>query len=145
MSTGILYPQKIPPSTITGSLFVAALNCITKCYLRSQAEKGTGNGYADWFKNHEDSYRKEGLKRLLAGVEHDNSTIYSPGIERLKGSTWKIAVTLVAKAQNLESSVVSHKRLVLCFSVIWALGRKKVLFSRFLAYGIMPVIHETLH
>jgi hypothetical protein len=66
-------------------------------------------------------------------------------VEQVQNAIFPLLEASLPKPIGGLISVVSHKRLVLCFSVIWALGRKKVLFSRFLAYGIMPVIHETLH
>jgi hypothetical protein len=47
---------------ITTSLFEAGLKCITKCFLRSLSETGTGNAYADWVRTQAESYRNAGMK-----------------------------------------------------------------------------------
>ena len=56
---------------ITVSLFEAGLKCLTKCFLLSLDEQGTGNAYADWVRIKTDSYRREGIKGLMARAAHD--------------------------------------------------------------------------
>ena len=68
MHIGNPCPQNCPQKIITISLFDAGLKCMTKCFLRSQGETGAGNGYADWVMSQIESYREEGIKRLIAGA-----------------------------------------------------------------------------
>ncbi|MDZ4854292.1 MAG: TM0106 family RecB-like putative nuclease [Nitrospirota bacterium] len=95
---------------ITTPLFEAGLKCITKCFLRSLGETGTGNAYADWVRTQAESYRKAGMKDLLAGAADDECVIGSPGAENWKTAKWRLAVDLVARAENLESSLHAVER-----------------------------------
>lgn len=88
---------------ITTPLFEAGLKCLTKCFLRSLGETGTGNAYADWVQTQAESYRNAGMKGLMAGAADDEWIIGSPGTENWKMAKWRLAVDLVVRAQNLES------------------------------------------
>jgi len=90
---------------ITTSLFEAGLKCITKCFLRSLGETGTGNAYADWVRTQAESYRNAGMKDLLAGAADDEYIIGSPETGHWKTAKWQLAADLVARAENLESSL----------------------------------------
>jgi len=95
---------------ITTPLFEAGLKCITKCFLRSLGETGTGNAYADWVRTQAESYRNAGMKDLMAGVADDEYIIGSPGTGNWKTAKWRLAVDLVAHAENLESSLHAVER-----------------------------------
>lgn len=95
---------------ITTPLFEAGLKCITKCFLRSLGETGTGNAYADWVRTQAESYRNAGMKDLLAGATDDECIIGSPGTGNWKTAKWRLAVDLVARAENLESSLHAVER-----------------------------------
>ena len=95
---------------ITTPLFEAGLKCITKCFLRSLGETGTGNAYADWVRTQAESYRNAGMKDLLAGAADDECIIGSPGTGNWKTAKWRLAVDLVARAENLESSLHAVER-----------------------------------
>ena len=95
---------------ITTLLFEAGIECLTKCFLRSLGETGTGNAYADWVRTQAESYRNEGMKALMAGVADDECIIGSPGTENWKTAKWRLAVNLVARAENLESSLHAVER-----------------------------------
>ncbi len=95
---------------ITTPLFEAGLKCITKCFLRSLGETGTGNAYADWVRTQAESYHNEGMKGLMAGAAGDEFIIGSPGTENWKTAKWRLAVNLVVRAQNLESSLHAVER-----------------------------------
>jgi hypothetical protein len=47
-------------------LFDDYLKCPTKCYLHSTGQTGTDNAYAEWVREQNDKYRKEGVQRLVA-------------------------------------------------------------------------------
>ena len=89
--------------TITSHLFEAYLKCPTKCWLRSRGEAGGGNAYADWVRTQEESYHSEGIKRLLQAVPHSERVIAPPATDNPKTAKWRLAVDLLAQAQNLES------------------------------------------
>ena len=95
---------------ITTSLFDAALKCSTKCFLRSRGETGKGNVYADWVRAQTESYRGMGIKGLMTGAEHDELIIRAPGSETLNTADWRLAVDVMAHAQNLESSLHAVER-----------------------------------
>ena len=95
---------------ITTPLFEASLKCTTKCLLRSLSETGTGNAYADWARTQAQSYCDTGTKGLMAGAAADESIIGSLGTENWKTAKWRLAVDLVARAENLESSIHAVER-----------------------------------
>ena len=96
--------------TITAHLFEAFLRCPTKCYLRSFGERETENGYADLVRTQNESYRSQGIKRLMEGAAPDEIVVGPPGMENLKTAKWRLAVNLVARAHNLESSIHAVER-----------------------------------
>jgi len=95
---------------ITAPLFEAGLKCITRCFLRSLGETGTGNAYADWVRTQAESYHNAGTNGLMAGAADDECIIGSPGTGNWKTAKWRLAVDLVARAENLESSLHAVKR-----------------------------------
>lgn len=96
--------------TVTSHLFEAHLKCSTKCFLRSLGEADTGNAYAKWVQTQNEFYRSEGLKLLMEGVPRDEYVISPPDTGHLKTAKWRLAVDLVARAQNLESSIHAVER-----------------------------------
>ena len=85
---------------LTSGLFEAFLKCPTKCYLRSTGQAESGNAYADWVREQNDAYRKEGVQRLVAAAG-DGVAATTPGVEDLKTATWRIAVDLPLDTKNL--------------------------------------------
>jgi len=53
---------------ISPAIFEAYLKCSTKCYLRAHGEAETGNFYAEWLRNQNESYRNDAISRLQAGM-----------------------------------------------------------------------------
>jgi len=90
---------------ITVSLFEAGLKCLTKCFLLSLGEQGARSAYADWVRIKTDSYRREGIKGLMARVAHNECISGLPGTVSLKSVEWRMAVDVVVYAQNLESTI----------------------------------------
>lgn len=89
--------------TITAHLFEAFLKCLTKCYLRSLCETGTENTYADWFRTRSASYHEDGIRRLIDNIPEDERVTGAAATANVKAAKWRLAVDLVAHAQNLES------------------------------------------
>jgi predicted RecB family nuclease len=110
MQFGKPYPQDSPRAKISVSIFEAALRCMTKCFLRSRGEAGIANGYAGWVMRQIESYRKDGVERLAAGVGRDDCVIGWSGMENPKASKWQLAINLVANWQNLETSLHALER-----------------------------------
>ncbi|MCX6575217.1 MAG: TM0106 family RecB-like putative nuclease, partial [Candidatus Aminicenantes bacterium] len=96
--------------TINAHLFEAFLKCPTKCYLRSLDEPGTENAYADWIRTQNESYRSEGIKRLMEGAAPGEFVVDPASTKNLKTTKWRLAVNLVARAKNLESSIHAVER-----------------------------------
>src|SRR5215831_13106628 len=83
---------------VTSYLFDAYLNCATKCWLRSRNNSGTENGYANWVTTRSDSYRGNGIKRLMDGGAQDERVPEPSGMEKLKNDTFRSAANIVAHA-----------------------------------------------
>jgi hypothetical protein len=96
---------------ITASLFDAGLKCLTKCFLRSLGEAGTGNAYAEWVRTKSVSYHREGIKRLMARAAHGECIRDLSGTGKLKTVEWRFAVDFVAHSKNLESSIHALERI----------------------------------
>ncbi|BFU90856.1 MAG: hypothetical protein NTAFB01_20430 [Nitrospira sp.] len=71
---------------------------------------GTGNAYADWVRTQAESYRHAGMKGLMAGAADDECIIGSQETKTLKTTKWRLAIDLVVRAQNLESSLQAVER-----------------------------------
>jgi hypothetical protein len=78
---------------LTSHLFEAYLKCPTKRYLRSTGQAGSGNAYAEWVREQNDAYRKEGVQPLVAAAG-DGVATTTPSAENLKRATWRLAVDL---------------------------------------------------
>jgi predicted RecB family nuclease len=96
---------------ITASLFDAGLKCLTKCFLRSLGEAGTGNAYAEWVRTKSVFHRREGIKRLMARAAHDEYIGGLSGTENLKTAEWRFAMDFVASSKNLESNIHALERI----------------------------------
>jgi hypothetical protein len=96
---------------ITASLFDAGLKCVTKCFLRSPGEAGTGNAYSEWVRTKSDFYHGEGIKRLMARAAHNECIRGLPGTVNLKTAEWRFTEDFVAHSKNLESSIHALERI----------------------------------
>jgi predicted RecB family nuclease len=99
--------------TLNANLFEAFLICPTKCHLRSLGERRTENIYANWIRAQNDSYSSEGLKRLVKGMAPDEFLDGPASTKNLKMTKWQLAVNLVARAKNLDSSIQAVEKLPL--------------------------------
>jgi predicted RecB family nuclease len=96
---------------ITASVVEALLKCPTKCYLRSLGEVGTENVYANWVRAQNESYRNDGIKRLMKSAAPDECIIGSASALDLKAANWSVATDFVVRTQNLESSLHAVERI----------------------------------
>ncbi len=101
--------QNCSQEKITAFLFEAGLKCMTKCFFRSQGESWE-NTYVDWVMNQNESYRKEGAKRMIAATTQDDYINDSSRAGKLKESKWQLAVNLLDSTKNLESSLHAVER-----------------------------------
>jgi len=79
---------------ITSPIFDAFLKCATKCHLRSLGEIGSGNEYAEWVRDRDDSYGLEAGLRLQEAVPETECAVAPPATESLKAAKWTLAVDL---------------------------------------------------
>src|ERR1700733_8663504 len=93
------------PMTVTSRLLEAYLKCTTKCFLRSLGETYEGNPYANWVDNQNRSYRNGALDRLKNGVPIRDRAGSPTSAEDLKTAEWRLAVELVARAEDPESRI----------------------------------------
>jgi hypothetical protein len=75
---------------ITSQIFEAHLKCNTKCWLRSRGRIGEQNTYAEWYRTQNDSYRQEGIRRLIEGLSQEKYSL-SPTSKDLKPASWLLA------------------------------------------------------
>jgi predicted RecB family nuclease len=94
---------------LTSALFEAYLKCPTKCYLRSTGQTGVGNAYADWVRERNDAYRKEGVQRLMSAAG-DGVAATTPGTDNLKTATWLLAVDLPFETETMASRLHAVER-----------------------------------
>jgi predicted RecB family nuclease len=94
---------------LTSTLFEAFLKCPTKCYLRSTGQTGAGNAYAEWVREQNDAYRKEGVQRLVAAAG-DGVAATTPGTDNLKTATWRLAVDLLLETETMASRLHAVER-----------------------------------
>ncbi len=94
---------------ITPRVFEAFLHCPTKCWLRAAGEVTAGNAYAEWVASRNDSYRAEGLERLLAD-RRDGEFAVAPAVETLKSAAWLLATDVAVRAPDIETCVAAIER-----------------------------------
>jgi predicted RecB family nuclease len=96
---------------VSSPLFEAYLECPTKCWLRSRGEPTTGNAYAEWACAQNAAYYKDRLKCLLAVLPESDRTIAPPISKHPKDSTWRLAIDVSLRANELESDLQALERL----------------------------------
>ena len=97
--------------TITADIVEAFLKCPTKCYLRSLGEVGTGNAYAEWVRTQNELWRREGIKRLMAGTA-PGECVGSPSVTtNLNTAKWRLAIEYVVRSRNMESDLHAVERI----------------------------------
>jgi len=94
---------------ITPQLFAAHLKCPTKCWLRWTDEQPTGNTYAEWVADQNETYRDEGTKRLMADVPADECSA-APVAGHLKTAKWRLASDVPVQASDLETRIHAVER-----------------------------------
>jgi predicted RecB family nuclease len=95
---------------INSQLFEAYLKCATKCYLKATGEAGAGNAYAEWLKTQNEAYRIEGVKHLTTEATQDDCINSPIKLQNLRTAKWRLAINLVAGAQNLDSTFHAVER-----------------------------------
>ena len=88
---------------ITADLFDAFLKCPTKCWLRSQRETAFVNPYSEWIRSQNDSYRAEGIPRLLSNYPNGKVVLGPSESVSQKDRNWQMAANQVLCTSKLES------------------------------------------
>ena len=96
---------------ITSALFDAYLKCPTKCFLKAQGERGTGNAYAQWVQIRDSAYRSDNIVRLRSDMTPDAWLLRSPTRKDLASDSWRFAVDVIAQASNLEARLHAVERI----------------------------------
>ena len=89
---------------ITAFYFDSYLKCTTKCWLYSQGKNGSGNVYSEWNRSRNEQYRKEGIIRLLDGVDPVKVAM-NPSKQLYQDGNWQVAIKVLAHTRNLESGI----------------------------------------
>lgn len=89
---------------ITSFYFDSYLKCTTKCWLYSQGKSGSGTIYSEWIRSRNEQYRKEGIIRLLDGVDPVKVTMKSSK-QLCQDGNWQIAIEVLALTRNLKSCI----------------------------------------
>jgi predicted RecB family nuclease len=92
---------------ITSNLFEAYLKCPNKCWLRSIGETSADNTYSEWVKAHNESYRMNETRRLVAESPNEEAA-RSPEMKNLRAAKWRLASNLAIRAQ-IDSAVLESK------------------------------------
>jgi len=95
---------------VSTQLFEAYLDCPTKCWLLSRAEPATGNIYAQWAREQNDAYCNRGRTRLLMAFPESDRAVAPPVERNFVKATWRLAVELRLRTNDLESSLWAVER-----------------------------------
>jgi predicted RecB family nuclease len=96
---------------VSSQLFEAYLECSTKCWLRSRDEPTAGNAYTLWARAQNEAYCDGALKHLLATIPENDHAIAPPISEHLNDATWRLAIDVRLRANNLEARLRALKRM----------------------------------
>jgi predicted RecB family nuclease len=88
---------------VSSQLFEAYIQCATKCWLRSRAERTTGNVYAEWARGQNEAYRQEAINRFLVILPEGDYGMAPPISKNFKDATWRIAIDVRLRTDELES------------------------------------------
>ena len=94
---------------VTSRLLEAFLACPVKCHLLSKGELPAGTEYSAWAVTREESYRREGIRKLTAQVT--SSGIASPEHGLWKHEAWPFAVGKTVQAQGWEAEIALIQRI----------------------------------
>ena len=96
---------------VSSQLFEAYIECATKCWLYSRAEPAAGNVYAEWARAQNEAYRQDALKELLAVLPEGGRARGPPISKSSKDATWRIAIDVPLRANELESRLHAVERI----------------------------------
>jgi predicted RecB family nuclease len=108
--TGMPLPVPDKGKLVTSQLFAAYLACPTKCYLLAIGEVAIGNDYIDWDERRNESYRLDGVQRLMA-EDHRKFDVGLPNSKNWKHALWDFVLDVVVRTQNCEARLHAVERI----------------------------------
>ena len=108
--TGMPLPVPDRGKLVTSQLFAAYLACPTKCYLLAIGEVAIGNDYIDWDERRNESYRLDGVQRLMA-EDHRKFDVGLPNSKNWKHALWDFVLDVVVRTQNCEARLHAVERI----------------------------------
>ena len=88
---------------VTSRLLEAFLACPVKCHLLSEGEVPAGTEYSAWAAAREESYRREGVRKLTSQVTGPGIASAEPGL--WKHESWRFLVTKTVRAEGWEAEM----------------------------------------
>src|SRR5438309_1543379 len=102
-------PASDKAKLVTSQLFESYLACPTKCYLQAIGELTTENDFAIWSDARRESYRLDGLRRLM--LDHSRTIDGGePDPGHWKHELWTFAFNQIVRAQNYEAHLHAVQR-----------------------------------
>ena len=96
---------------VSSELFEAYLECSTKSWLHSRPEPATGNFYAGWARQQNETYLEYGIKRSFAIVPESDRATAPPIPKNPKDVTWCLAIDVRWRMRELESHLQAVERI----------------------------------
>ena len=90
---------------ITDKIFEAFLHCETKAFLYLNGETAERSEIVEWRGRLKDEFNQRSRERLLSNIDHEEWTIGTPSVARLKEGRYKAIFDYEATSQNVRSRV----------------------------------------
>ena len=94
---------------VTSRLLEAFLACPVKCHLLSEGEVPAGTEYSAWAAAREESYRREGVRKLTSQETGTGTASAEPGL--WKHESWRFLVTKTVRAEGWEAEIALIQRI----------------------------------
>ena len=94
---------------VTSRLLEAFLACPVKCHLLSEGEIPHGTEYSAWAAERNESYRREGVRKLASRETGPCVASAEPGL--WKRESWQIAVAKTVRAEGWEAEIALIQRI----------------------------------
>jgi CRISPR/Cas system-associated exonuclease Cas4 (RecB family) len=117
-------------------LLEAYLACPTKCHLLSVGELPAGSEYTAWAAEREESYRREGVRKLTARAMEPDIASPEPGL--WKNEAWPFAIGKNVRAQDWAAHIALIQR------ITQAGAASQLVPIRFVAANKLSGSHKTM-
>ena len=94
---------------VTSRLLEAFLACPVKCHLLSEGKNPHGTEYSAWAAERNESYRREGVRKLASRETGPCVASAEPGL--WKRESWQIAVAKTVRAEGWEAEIALIQRI----------------------------------